>query len=308
MEASASNVDCAPVEDTAGTNETAAEPTSPTKLVTENEAEESDKCPICLEEFPSSTAVLRGCLHSFCLSCIHAWSLHGETPRCPLCKGAFSSAALINTASQALFATHTFVKPPPLHSPTSSNSHRRAPYHCNRPDRSSIRNTSRLQSQSQQSSHSREYSGTPNHTATQFTSDNDPATDSFLAAAALRSRVYEQGHYAKHVASNSHTRHAPFPHVLLAFRSSSAVTAPVRRKVMDWIRRDLRVLLLLENVELVLQVVVAVLDKHDIQTDAAVSLLRPFIHIRTEHFIHELVAFMRSGLTIDAYDAVVQYN
>ncbi|KAJ3405092.1 hypothetical protein HDU80_001926 [Chytriomyces hyalinus] len=304
MEATTSKANCATVEETQGRNETSAEPASPSKSSTEKETEDTDKCPICLDEFPSSTAVLRGCMHAFCLSCIHAWSLHGETPRCPLCKGAFSSAALINTASQALFATHTFVKPS-LHSPASSNSPRRAPYHCNRPDR---RHTARSNSQSHQATHSREHSATQNHTTPQFTSDNDPATDSFLAAAALRSRVYEQGHYAKHVASNSHTRHVPFPHVLLAFRSSSALTAPTRRKVMDWIRRDLRVLLMLQNVELVLQVVVAVLDKHDIQTDAAVSLLRPYIQIRTEHFIHELVAFMRSGLTIDAYDAVVQYT
>ncbi|KAJ3058436.1 hypothetical protein HDU98_005460, partial [Podochytrium sp. JEL0797] len=82
----------------------------------------------------------------------------------------------------------------------------------------------------------------------------------------------------------------------------------MRSKTTNWIRRDLRVILGLQDVEIVVEYVLAVLEKHALQTEQAMALLRPYLRDKTDLFVHELVGFMRSRLTIDAYDLVAQYE
>ncbi|KAJ3132070.1 hypothetical protein HK100_005719 [Physocladia obscura] len=78
-------------------------------------------------------------------------------------------------------------------------------------------------------------------------------------------------------------------------------------KITLWIRRDLRAILSIDDVEIILEYSLAVFKDHDIRSDEATSLLRPYLSNKTAHFIHELAAFIFSGLTTDAYDAIVQY-
>ena len=46
----------------------------------------------------------------------------------------------------------------------------------------------------------------------------------------------------------------------------------------------------------------------DIQSQAAVDLLKPYFGDSTELFIHELVSFSRSPFTMETWDGVVQYD
>lgn len=62
------------------------------------------------------------------------------------------------------------------------------------------------------------------------------------------------------------------------------------------------------GVELIREFIIAVLKKYDLQTDQGQDLLYDFLQERTEHFVHELMAFARSSLSIAAYDKMAQYN
>ena len=44
------------------------------------------------------------------------------------------------------------------------------------------------------------------------------------------------------------------------------------------------------------------------ESDEFVTYLQPFLHDKTEHFIHELVSFATSPLDMIAYDAKVCYD
>ncbi|KAJ3214491.1 hypothetical protein HDU67_001623 [Dinochytrium kinnereticum] len=89
-----------------------------------------------------------------------------------------------------------------------------------------------------------------------------------------------------------------------AFRKSQEAQA----RAVPWIRRELQVLLRDNDVELVKDYVMIVLEKFEIQSQQAVDLLRQFLMENTEHFVHELVSFLRSPFNVDAWDKAVQYD
>ncbi|KAJ3091694.1 hypothetical protein HK102_013775 [Quaeritorhiza haematococci] len=103
--------------------------------------------------------------------------------------------------------------------------------------------------------------------------------------------------------------------VPLSARSANRRRAPIRnnasdsiRKLVPWIRRELRAILYDENVEIVKDYIVAVMQKFDLQSDMAISLLTDFLDNKAELFVHELLCFARSPFDIDAYDVAVQYD
>jgi hypothetical protein len=63
-------------------------------------APDVDACCICLSNV-SDPAVLDGCSHHFCATCIQAWSAREN--RCPLCKRRFTS---ITTAARTHAVAH----------------------------------------------------------------------------------------------------------------------------------------------------------------------------------------------------------
>ena len=108
-------------------------------------------------------------------------------------------------------------------------------------------------------------------------------------------------------------------------------------RLIPWIRRDLRAILSISctqegdfphgqtqhleqdsrlykyeeigtGMELIREFIIAVLKKYDLQTDQGQDLLQDFLQEHTEHFVHELIAFARSSLSIAAYDEVAQYD
>ena len=78
-------------------------------------------------------------------------------------------------------------------------------------------------------------------------------------------------------------------------------------KLIPWIKRDLQAILDDEDVEILCNYIVGLLQTHHVQSDAFLTPLSQFLHAKTDHFVHELIAFANSPLNMDAYDAHVQY-
>ncbi|KAL2917966.1 hypothetical protein HK105_202380 [Polyrhizophydium stewartii] len=78
-------------------------------------------------------------------------------------------------------------------------------------------------------------------------------------------------------------------------------------RLVPWIRRDLQALLHMSDVEIVKDIVVSVLKRHEPRSDEAIKALSDFLGENAEHFLHELVCFASSPFNIPAYDAAVQY-
>ncbi|CAI0541872.1 unnamed protein product [Linum tenue] len=49
-------------------------------------------CAICLDEIVlEETALIKGCEHAYCVTCILHWATYSENPKCPQCKHPFES-------------------------------------------------------------------------------------------------------------------------------------------------------------------------------------------------------------------------
>ncbi|ORY08417.1 hypothetical protein K493DRAFT_403404 [Basidiobolus meristosporus CBS 931.73] len=110
--------------------------------------------------------------------------------------------------------------------------------------------------------------------------------------------IYRYKLRAVHIGTNTHSGFQP-----AILQSQSSID-----RVVPWIRRDLQVLLNDEDVELVKEHIIAIMKKMDMKSDRAIELLQPFLEDKSEHFVHELVAFARSSLNIHDYDRYVPYN
>ncbi|KAJ3294269.1 hypothetical protein HDU79_011231 [Rhizoclosmatium sp. JEL0117] len=232
-----------------------------------------EPCPICLDTLFATTCLVP-CLHTFCLTCISTWAQ--SSTLCPLCKTVFGEGR--HALGRVVFA-----KPSTQHIQQWAQAERLARI----PQVPPIR---------------RRQGPAVNSRTVRDHVNRAPLNTNTLASAEKRAFIYSKGTFAKHIASNMHSRFRPLPPPVQFTRQ------PLRSKLADWTRRDLRAILGLEDVDIVVEYVVAVLGKYDPQTEDAIQLLRPYLRTKTEHFIHELVGFMRSGLTMEAYDAMVQYG
>ncbi|PPD91615.1 hypothetical protein GOBAR_DD11436 [Gossypium barbadense] len=49
-------------------------------------------CAICLDKIVlQETALVKGCEHAYCVTCILRWATYGKSPKCPQCKHPFES-------------------------------------------------------------------------------------------------------------------------------------------------------------------------------------------------------------------------
>ncbi|XP_069031592.1 uncharacterized protein [Embiotoca jacksoni] len=92
-----------------------------------------------------------------------------------------------------------------------------------------------------------------------------------------------------------------------SFRRSPAYLNRLR----PWLRRELTVLYGAHAslVDIVQRIIMARLARHGLEdTPTIEEELRPFLLARTEHFLHELVSFARSPLSLDNYDQRAAYE
>ncbi|KAM7376848.1 hypothetical protein PAMA_013559 [Pampus argenteus] len=82
-------------------------------------------------------------------------------------------------------------------------------------------------------------------------------------------------------------------------------------RLRPWLRRELTVLYGAHNtlVDIVQRIIMARLARHGLEDMPTIEEeLRPFLLARTDHFLHELVSFARSPLSLENYDLQAMYE
>lgn len=81
-------------------------------------------------------------------------------------------------------------------------------------------------------------------------------------------------------------------------------------RLVPWLKRELAVLYGSHDsvVDVILHVILSLITRHDIQDEAFLQELRPFLSSRTEHFLHEFLSFARSPFNMEAYDHHAVYD
>ncbi|KAM7258142.1 hypothetical protein ACFE04_013883 [Oxalis oulophora] len=101
--------------------------------------------------------------------------------------------------------------------------------------------------------------------------------------------------------------------------SNNCAKERIRQRMEPWIQRELRALLGDLDTSVIVHVATSLLisslekrlgtpsRQHEVE-DEFLAPLRPFLHDRTKMFWHELRCFEESLLTMETYDAVVEYR
>ncbi|KIY49642.1 hypothetical protein FISHEDRAFT_40521 [Fistulina hepatica ATCC 64428] len=173
-------------------------------------------CSICLQSIVDRT-VVQICSHEFCFDCILTWT--EQSRKCPLCNQAIGTYLIHNIRSRYDYQKHYLTplrtSPPPL------QSLRRQEVIL------PIRRRRRRQER---------------ESDTYF--DSRSESDRLEASIEHRRLIYKYGLYAKHVASNSHTRYRPYP-TPAQFAASpdliSKTTMFLRRELRVWVNLDVEV-------------------------------------------------------------------
>ena len=76
----------------------------------------------------------------------------------------------------------------------------------------------------------------------------------------------------------------------------------VDQYLRPWIDRDLLILVGQDHVELISSFVLALITTKDIKSEEARNELVDFLGVKTDHFIHELIAFALSSWNMSTFD------
>ncbi|XP_023202354.1 E3 ubiquitin-protein ligase Topors-like isoform X2 [Xiphophorus maculatus] len=121
---------------------------------------------------------------------------------------------------------------------------------------------------------------------------------------AFRKALYQSGIWVRGVSGNQGRPRSVAPET---FRQGTGHL----NRLTSWLRRELAVLLgpHAPLSDVVLRTVTARVLRSGLEDAAAIEEdLRPFLLARTEHFVHELVSFARSSLSMENYDQLAVYE
>ncbi|CAE6486341.1 unnamed protein product [Rhizoctonia solani] len=240
-----------------------------------DEAELEDNCIICLQAVEDRTVLIH-CAHDrMCFECIKKWT--EQSRRCPLCNTAIGSHLIHRIRSE--YDYQKFFLEPLRTSPPPANVVAEA--------RAGYRARTRRPSEIEQ--------------------------DNLERAVEKRRWVYRHGLFAKHIASNPHTRFRPNPTPV-----QIASSPELQSRCQMFVRRELRVWPNLD-IEFLTSFILSLAKSIDIRTESAIKLISEFLDINgrpspsggttAEHFVHEFYSYLRSPFRdLPAYDAVVQYD
>ncbi|CAB1350569.1 unnamed protein product [Coregonus sp. 'balchen'] len=242
------------------------------------EASPDSKCPICLDRF-NNMSYLDRCLHRFCFRCIQEWS--NNKVECPLCKQPFSSI-LHSIKAQDNFKEFT-LRPAPMDGE----------------DPGVI------------------FEGL---TGVAAPPPHDRGVQRLMVRLAARRRSQREGRSARLLR----------PREMLSFRRAlyrsgvrvrngrgsgerpRDITAAFYQRNPAGPQRELTVLYGAHGslVNIVQRIITSRITRHDMEGGggAIQDELRPFLLARTDHFLHELISFARSPLSLEAYDQLAIYD
>ncbi|CAI8054548.1 E3 ubiquitin-protein ligase Topors [Geodia barretti] len=127
---------------------------------------------------------------------------------------------------------------------------------------------------------------------------SNPASDE------RRRVVYALGLWAQPSANSDRRKERVRDICAMFFRQNPACT----HRLVPWLTREFKVLLGPEHVQFMIQLVLSLLSKINLDGEEFPEHLQPFLATRTSHFLHELVSFARSPLNMAAYDHSVRYE
>ncbi|XP_051518328.1 E3 ubiquitin-protein ligase Topors-like isoform X2 [Myxocyprinus asiaticus] len=279
-------------------------------------ASPDSKCPICLDSFKNMASLDR-CLHRFCFRCIHEWSKNKA--ECPLCKQPFHS--IFHSVKGENDFKEFVLRPAENLAPNGAAAGR-----VLRPRvlRGRERRSRRLQQPAPSSP-------PPVDDDVMFGGLTDAAafTDNQgLEQMVMRLRARRRGH------GESRRLRRLRDQDVVAFRRAlyrtgvrvrntrdvgrqREVSAAYLRqnptclhRLLPWLQRELTVLYGSHGslVNIVQHIIMSRITNYNMEDSAIRDELRPFLLARTDHFLHELVSFARSTLSMEAYDQQAIYD
>ncbi|XP_016140809.1 topoisomerase I binding, arginine/serine-rich a [Sinocyclocheilus grahami] len=273
-------------------------------------ASPESKCPICLDHF-KNISYLDVCLHKFCFCCIHEWSKNKA--ECPLCKQPFNSiyhtiksednykrfdlrptenGSFGNMAGQRFRYRTTLTgnrrpaprrtSPPPDHGVIFEGLRGSLPQRHNRDLHSMLR---RLAVRQRREREGRSVQSLREQEMVKF-----------------RRALYRRGVQVQSVQDGGRSRETSAEF----FRRNPACL----HRLVPWLRRELTVLYGSHGslVNIVQHIIMTLITRHNLDDQAVVHDLRPFLLSHTEHFLHEFLCFAQSPFNMEAYDQRAVYD
>jgi len=293
--------------------------------------DDEEHCIICLQNIIDRT-LLPECGHKYtCFQCICAWITSGSNSlnsrRCPLCNTPIGTHLIHNLRGEHDFQKHWL---PPVNTEAAADKGSTLP---------------------------RQFLGrVPQGTLAENRHRRNirwgkrPAKgldelEDLEKAIERRRHIYRRNLFAKHVASNRHTRYKPYPSP-----AQIAASQDLCSRILKFVRRELRVWEGLD-IEFLTQYIISLLRTMDLRSERAIALLGEFLdsqdvwipdplptsrtirapsrrvcnamtthpsedkteprhrHIHAEHFAHELYTYLRSPFTdLAMWDRTIQYD
>lgn len=281
------------------------------------DASPDSKCPICLDRF-DNVSYLDRCLHKFCFRCVQEWSKNKA--ECPLCKQPFDS---IFHSVRAEDDFKEYVLKPSYNGSFTAPEGQRFRY---RTTMTRERNASLYSSVSTINRRTT----TPPDSGVLFEGlgvsarSREVEIPQFMRQVALRRTataderslrkiqergiinfrrsLYRAGFRVRSIEDGGRYRDisAEF------FRRNPACL----HRLVPWLKRELTVLFGAHGslVNIVQHIIMSNVTRYDLESQAFVSDLRPFLLNRTEHFIHEFISFARSPFNMAAFDQHANYD
>lgn len=279
------------------------------------DASPDSKCPICLDRF-DNVSYLDRCLHKFCFRCVQEWSKNKA--ECPLCKQPFDS---IFHSVRAEDDFKEYVLRPSYNGSFATPEVRRFRY---RTTMTRERNTFYSPSSSIRRTTTPPDSGVLFEGLGISTRPRDVEIPQFMRQVTtrrpttaderslrkiqeqdiinFRRTLYRAGARVRNIEDGGRYRDisAEF------FRRNPACL----HRLVPWLKRELTVLFGAHGslVNIVQHIIMSNVTRYDLESQAFVSDLRPFLLNRTEHFIHEFISFARSPFNMAAFDQHANYD
>uniref|UniRef100_A0A8C8ZK95 RING-type E3 ubiquitin transferase n=1 Tax=Prolemur simus TaxID=1328070 RepID=A0A8C8ZK95_PROSS len=275
------------------------------------DAPPDSRCPICWFRI-DNPSYLNSCLHKYCLHCIQVWSQFNA--ECPVCKQPFdfifpSVRADDDFREKVLGPSYDSSAVPGHRSPTAGTREQNVSVPGGTTDRtaaappdtgvlfevsgSSTRETNVAIPESlSQSAIARPTSA--HDTSLPTVQEQDVIT--------FRRALYHAGAQVRSVEGGGHYRDisAEF------FRRNPAALS----RLVPWVRQELRVLLgaCESSVDIVQNIIMTNVTRYDLDSQAFMSALRPFLFNLTDHFVHEFISFARSPIRMLVFDQQANYD
>lgn len=274
------------------------------------------KCPICLDRFENISHLDR-CLHRFCFKCIKEWAKNKA--ECPLCKQPFHS---IFHSVRAEDDFKEFVLRPTLNGSFASPDGQRFRY------RTTMTGDSNLPMRTRSSAH-RTFSPPDNGVlfegyTTRQSHQRGSNIQQMMRRLASRRQASAEGRTMRQIQEQEliNFRRALYRSGIRVrniqdggrYRDISAEffrrNPACLHRLIPWLKRELTVLFGTHGslVNIVQHIIMSNVTRFDMESQAFLEDLQPFLLHRTEHFLHEFINFARCPYNIDAYDQHANYD